>query len=97
MRRRDAGDAESLGDALGRAMQLAPTRVLPLVDTAPGLDANWICTPFIGDDVSISRARAILRKSRKAIEGVRNPRLGKARATCLRDIREGEAELARHG
>src|SRR5206468_12592510 len=52
MRRRDAGDAESIGDALGRAMQVAPQPVLPLVDSGPGFDANWLLAPFIGDDVS---------------------------------------------
>ena len=97
MRRRDAGDAESLGDALGQAMQIAPARVLPLVDSAPGLDANWICTPLISEDVSLERAKAILRKSRKAIESVRDRRLAKARKACLRDIQESEAALARQG
>jgi hypothetical protein len=95
MGRRDAGDAEDLGDALGRAMQAAPRRVLPLVDSGPGFDANWLCAPFIGEDVSLGRARAILRKSRMAVERVHDARLAKARAVCLRNIREGEATLAR--
>jgi hypothetical protein len=97
MARLDAGDAEALGDALGRAMQVAPSRVLPLVNSAPGLSADWICTPFIGEDVSIERASAILRRSRKAIERVNDPRLASARAACLREIRESQFSLAHHG
>jgi hypothetical protein len=93
MRRRDAGDAEMLGDALGRAMQVAPQRVLPLVNRAPGLDANWICTPFVSDEMPLARARAIVRKSRWAIESVREPRLAKQRAACLDDIRQYEIVL----
>jgi hypothetical protein len=95
MRRRDAGDAEDLGDALGRAMQVAPLRVLPLVNSGPGFEANWLCTPLISEDVSTARAKAILRRSRVSIERVRDRKLSRQRAICLKDIQEGEANLAK--
>ena len=85
----DACVTESLLSSLGTAMQVAPRIVLPYVGTSDLLNADQICLPFISEDEPDSVAHAIVARSRRAIEGVHDPKLEKQRFACLVAISGG--------
>jgi hypothetical protein len=90
----DACYAEGIQAALGEAMRKSPRHVLRLVDKTPALGADHICLPFISNEQSITAQATELQKSRRAISAVRNSRLSKPRAACLRFIQGVEKGLA---
>jgi hypothetical protein len=95
MRTSDAGDAESLTDALGRAMQVAPARVLPLVDSGSEFSADRICVPFLSDDQPVPAVLRSLERSRQSIASVSEVGLARQRAACLRVIARYEKTVRR--
>lgn len=89
----DACYTEGIQASLGRAMQRAPQHVLPLVDKAPELAAEYICLPFISDEIPASEQLAEVVKSRKSIQAVSNNRFEIQRARCLNLIKPIEIGL----
>ena len=81
IKRGDACYTEGIQAALGAAMIVAPSSVLPLVDSSPLLGADRICLPFISDELPKDEQLAALNKSRQAIAGVRKHQ--KQRQACL--------------
>jgi len=73
--------AENLTWALGSEMQVSPSAVLPLVESNP--NATDICLPFLSADAPKSVTLADARRSRKALETVRDPALRSAKNKCL--------------
>lgn len=92
--RADTHPAEALADALGRAMQVAPQRVLPLVGTQRLFSPQAICLPQPWTDNPRTR-RATIEASRKAIEGVSDPALAKQREACLAEVNAAATALDR--
>ncbi|MCW3847800.1 hypothetical protein OF829_11170 [Sphingomonas sp. LB-2] len=88
-------DAETLQDALGRAMQVAPDRVLPLVGTSEALAPRHICLPLLDPMAPPHWAKEQIEASRKAIEGVRDPSLAKPREACLAEVNSAATALDR--
>lgn len=83
----DACVAESLHDAIARAIVPAPTRVLALVDTTERLRAKYICVPFLSEDEPDATHLAFLIRAEKAVLSANSPSVAAARAVCLRHIR----------
>jgi hypothetical protein len=90
----DACYTESLQAALGAAMRKSPRNVLPLVDKTPALSADHICLPFISDEQPVAAQAREIQKSRRAIASVRDRRLAKPKAACLRFIRGAAKNLS---
>ncbi len=80
--------------ALGRAMQVAPERVLPLVGTTGLLTAQAICLPQPWNETPQSW-KATIEASRKAIESVSDPALAKPREACLAEVNAAATALDR--
>jgi hypothetical protein len=91
----DGHAGESLLDALARAMQVAPERVLALVGTSALLAPQNICVPILSAGDPPQVARAELERSRVAIEAVKDPRLAKAREACLAEVAQAQTALDR--
>lgn len=84
----DACITKSLSSSLSTAMARNPKAVLPYVplpDLTTGslIDADHLCLPSIGTDVSNKRAIAIALRSKRAVENVHTPSLQPARGQCL--------------
>ena len=95
LRTSDAGNTDMLQDALGRAMQVSPERILPLVDTAPELRAQNICLPFLSEDDPKAEIRATILRTRDRLDAVRDPQLAAAKAACMSQVRRNLAALDR--
>ena len=85
----DAGSAEDLGISLAYALPKNPRAVLAVLDPANGhvIGADRVCSiPFIEDTV---RDRpAYRRRALRAVGGVTDPALGRARAACVAELKE---------
>lgn len=92
--RADGHAAEELAHALGRAMQVAPERVLSLIGTQDLFTAQAICLPQHWDGTPRNR-RETIEASRKAIEAVNDPALSKQREACLAEINAATTALDR--
>jgi hypothetical protein len=77
----DAGVTEDLLGSLGRAMQIKPEHVLPLVGKSDRLDPAHLCVPFISNELPVHRQLAELRRSKRAIARVRG--LAPQKQACL--------------
>lgn len=87
--------AEKLHDALARAMQSAPERVLALVGTSDLLAAPNLCVPVLAaNDTPLARKNALTR-SRKAIESVTDPKLAAAKEACIAELVQAETAVDR--
>jgi plasmid maintenance system antidote protein VapI len=92
--RADTHPAEALADALARAMQVAPERVLPLVGTrGPLFQAAAICLPQGWDDTPQEWA-ATIERSRAKIAAVTDPALAAQKKACLDEIANARRESA---
>jgi hypothetical protein len=90
--RADTHPAEALADALARAMQVAPERVLPLVGTnGPLFQPGAICLPQGWDDTPQQRS-ASLARSRASISAVKDSALARQKKACLDEIARAEGE-----
>jgi len=91
----DAGLSESLGISLAQALPDAPAAVLNALDPKDGpvLGPSRVCgAPFIEptpEFLAAYRSRALA-----AVEGVRDPRLHRAREACLAALRKGQEPIA---
>ena len=89
----DACYTEGIQSSLGKAMQIAPHNVLPLVDKTATLSASYICLPFISNELSIKSQLAEVIKSKNAIEKVHDKNSKKQKESCLRFIKAIESDL----
>ena len=91
----DGHAGEALLDALGRAMQVEPARVLALVGTSDLLAPRYICVPSLFGDDAPQRVKAELERSRKAIESVSDPALARPREACLAELAQAQSAIDR--
>ena len=87
--------AEKLHDALARAMQSAPDRVLALVGTSDVLAPPNLCVPVLAEDDTPQARKNILSRSRKAIESVTDPKLAAAKEACIAELVQAETAVDR--
>lgn len=89
----DAWSAESLGVALGAAMQRAPSRVLPLVGA--GRFKLEICYPWNFDDSAegTRRTRSGLPRAIRMFESFRATALAKPAQECADNLRDALAHI----
>jgi hypothetical protein len=89
----DAWSSESLGVALGSAMQRAPSRVLPLVDA--GQFKLEVCYPWDFDDSpeGVRRTRLGLPAAIRMFESFRGSTLAVPAQKCASDLRSALARL----
>jgi hypothetical protein len=80
----DASYSEGIHDALGRAMLVAPSRVLPLVDS-PNHQATHICLPWMMDDSGKSNGfyRRVVRGARSMFEEFAKTKYRTQARACL--------------
>lgn len=90
----DACYTEGIQDSLGHAMQIAPQNVLPLVNSKPTLAADYICLPFISNELPIKAQLDEIAKSKNAILHVRDKKLQAQKEYCLRFIETIESNFA---
>ncbi|MBO9713809.1 hypothetical protein [Sphingomonas sp.] len=95
--RTDPGEHGQLEDALARAMQVAPAKVLALVGRDKRLSAHAICVPFLAGDEAPRRLKELVARSRAAIESVTDPALARAKTDCLAEVTAAETALERSG
>lgn len=88
-------DAEKLHDALARAMQVAPERVLALVGARDVLASRNICVPVLSAGESPKQVKEELARSRKAIESVTDPKLARAKEACIAELVQAETAVDR--
>ncbi len=86
----DAWASESLADALGEAMQKAPSRVLPLIGSG-GFDKE-ICLPWMMDDSgeSDNRYRQQIKRARPMFEAFINGKYEASARLCLEQVTQAE-------
>lgn len=89
----DACYTEGIQSALGRAMQNAPTNVLPLVNENNLLSADSVCLPFISDELPLQSQLAEIKKSKRALARVHSKKLERNKQACLGFIRSVEDGL----
>ena len=84
----DAGWSEGLHDALGRAMQIAPARVLPLVNSSKNQTASTICLPWMLDDTGDTddHYRHIVQRAKRMFERFLKTKYHNQAAACLVEI-----------
>jgi hypothetical protein len=89
----DAWSAESLGVALGSAMQRAPSRVLPLVEA--GQFKLEVCYPWDFDDSpeGARRTRLGLPRAIRMFESFRGSALAVPAQKCAGDLRDALARM----
>ena len=91
----DPAKAEKLHDALARAMQSAPDRVLGLVGTSTFLAAPNLCVPVLAANDTPQARKNALARSRKAIESVADPKLAGAKEACIAELVQAETAVDR--
>lgn len=80
----DAAVAESIDMGFGRALPVAPERVLRLI--GHGIDLQYVCgSPFIELEPGV--AKEYERKTLKALAGVRDPQLMSLAKECAARVR----------
>jgi len=89
----DACYTEGIQSALGSAMQKSPQHVLPLVDKTSLLSANYICLPFISNELPVQSQIAEIVKSKRAIQRVHAKNLRTKKSSCLSFIESVEAQV----
>lgn len=86
----DAGTSEGLGIALAHALPRNPRAVLAVLGVAGGpvsVSAGRVCgVPFIED--TVKDLTAYRRRAARAVRGVTDPSLVRARAACLSVLAE---------
>jgi hypothetical protein len=90
----DASYSEGIHDSLGRAMQVAPSRVLPLVNTEKHR-ASQICLPWMLDDSGESdrHYKSITRRARAMFESFLDTSYRQQAEACLTVVANAEAGL----
>ena len=90
----DAGAATLLDHAVGAALQKAPTRVLPLVDSGTFRPQD-ACLPRLSDDLPAAQAIKVVRATESVLARVNDPKLASAKAKCLAVAAETRMALER--
>jgi hypothetical protein len=93
-RHTDASYSEGIHASLGSAMLVAPTRVLPLVNT-PSHQATHICLPWMMDDSGKSNSyyRRVVREARSMFEGFAKTKYHTQATACLGVVSRVESNL----
>lgn len=89
----DAGCSEGLQSYLGAAMQKQPRNVLPYVGKSSLLAPDRICLPFISDEISDAEALREVRRSKAALQAVKDKTLNKQCQACLARVNGLEKKI----
>lgn len=82
----DAGCSLAIHDALGAAMQKQPRNVLPHVGKSSSLSAQYICLPFLPEEMPNAKALQEVRLTKVALTQVHDKTLSRQRQACLKEV-----------
>jgi len=81
----DACYSEGLHDAVAKALYVSPSKVLPLVDLSPMLQASQICLPFLSDEEP-HKHLAYLARLEERLSRVTDRASQSGKAKCIGEI-----------
>jgi hypothetical protein len=88
----DAGAAEALDEAVFFALKPSPVAVLKLLKDGR-FDTKFVCSSNVGTDYTPAESRRFITERIKALSGLSDTKVLKARDQCLAGLRAALADL----